>query len=259
MPTTLPRMLVLQLEMHIGGQILSAKRLSGGGINDVYKLSSSNGKFVVKVSQRQMPHLFFSEAQGLNLLAQAEALQVPKVVAYGDIMGQTDYLLMTYLQGQEPTAQLEEQFGRGLAALHRHSSVTFGGTINNYFGMLPQENPPLPTAAEFFWQARLQPQLNLAKGKLSAADLTQFETLQTRLTRLIPAELPALVHGDLWHGNILYAQTGPALIDPALIDPAASYSHREVDLAAMKLFGGVSDRVFAAYNEAFSVAAGWEN
>jgi protein-ribulosamine 3-kinase len=41
-----------------------------------------------------------------------------------------------------------------------------------------------------------------------------------------------------------------------LIDPAAYGGQREVDLAMMRLFGGFSARVFAAYAEAFPLAAG---
>jgi fructosamine-3-kinase len=41
-----------------------------------------------------------------------------------------------------------------------------------------------------------------------------------------------------------------------LIDPAAYGGHREVDLAMMRLFGGFTPRVFAAYDEAHPLAPG---
>jgi len=41
-----------------------------------------------------------------------------------------------------------------------------------------------------------------------------------------------------------------------LIDPAVYGGHREMDLAMMRLFGGFSERVFAAYAEAFPLSTG---
>ena len=46
---------------------------------------------------------------------------------------------------------------------------------------------------------------------------------------------------------------------PALIDPAVYAGHREIDLAMMRLFGGFGPRVFAAYGEAWPLAAGHED
>jgi len=62
------------------------------------------------------------------------------------------------------------------------------------------------------------------------------------------------LHGDLWGGN-LHADDGGR---PCLIDPAVYGGHREVDLAMMRLFGGFSERVFAAYEEAWPLAPGAE-
>ncbi len=43
---------------------------------------------------------------------------------------------------------------------------------------------------------------------------------------------------------------------PCLIDPAVYGGHREMDLAMMQLFGGFSERAFAAYAEAFPLSSG---
>jgi fructosamine-3-kinase len=68
-----------------------------------------------------------------------------------------------------------------------------------------------------------------------------------------PPQGPALVHGDQWSGNLHTAADG----SPALIDPAAYYAHREAEFGMMTLFGGFSPRVYAAYDEALPLAAGW--
>ena len=42
----------------------------------------------------------------------------------------------------------------------------------------------------------------------------------------------------------------------AVIDPAVYGGHREIDLGMMRLFGGFSERVFQAYDEAFPLSPG---
>jgi fructosamine-3-kinase len=70
-----------------------------------------------------------------------------------------------------------------------------------------------------------------------------------------PPEPPARLHGDLWSGNVLWAADGRAWI----IDPAAHGGHRETDLAMLALFGLPHlDRVLAAYDASWPLAAGWE-
>ncbi|GAC1439474.1 MAG: hypothetical protein NVSMB51_17420 [Solirubrobacteraceae bacterium] len=44
---------------------------------------------------------------------------------------------------------------------------------------------------------------------------------------------------------------------PWLIDPAAYGGEREVDLAMLALFGGLSERIAAAYEEVWPLPEGW--
>jgi fructosamine-3-kinase len=46
---------------------------------------------------------------------------------------------------------------------------------------------------------------------------------------------------------------------PWLIDPSAYGGHREVDLAMLRLFGALSERLFDAYAEVTPLADGWED
>jgi fructosamine-3-kinase len=69
-----------------------------------------------------------------------------------------------------------------------------------------------------------------------------------------PAEPPARLHGDLWHGNVVWDRGGHAWV----IDPAAHGGHRETDLAMLALFGApFLDRILAAYQETRPLAPGW--
>jgi fructosamine-3-kinase len=94
-----------------------------------------------------------------------------------------------------------------------------------------------------------------ARRLIDAEARRRFELLFDRMEWLLkPEEPPARLHGDLWGGNSFFSTRGPALFDPA-----AYGGHREVDLAMMKLFGGFSERTFAAYHEAHPLASGWRD
>ena len=265
MNTVLPdalRPLTPLIEMHLGAAVQGGVRLHGGDISAAYRLRTTRGDFVLKAARPAGPtpaasqHLpmYAPEAEGLALLRAAGPLAVPDVIAFGDGPGGWQYLLLSYLTPADDTPALHGALGRGLAALHARPAPGFGGTPDNLFGSLPQRNRAAGSAAEFFWCSRLLPQLERAGAALGAADRARFAELRGRLPRLIPPEPPALVHGDLWHGNLLFTARGPALIDPAV-----AFSHREVDLAAMQLFGGVPGQVFAAYAGALPPAEGWED
>lgn len=254
MPAALPPALRPQIEMLLGTAVTGARRLTGGDINDVWRLDTVKGRAVLKASRPGRADVFAAEAAGLELLRAGGPLTVPGVIAHGDAPGGWAYLLLEWLEPADSTPAAEEALGRGLAALHRAPAPGFGGTAPNSFGRLEQVNGPEDGAAEFFWNQRLAPQLRLAAGRLDAAERARFEALRGRLPALIPSEPPALVHGDLWHGNVLYSDRGPALIDPA-----AAYSHREVDVALLHLFGAVPERVLAAYYEAYPLTPGWRD
>ena len=74
-----------------------------------------------------------------------------------------------------------------------------------------------------------------------------------RLPSLLPSDGPALVHGDLWWGNVLAGEDGRAW----LIDPSVHGGHPEEDLAMLALFGSVPDHLLRAYQEVRPLAPGW--
>jgi protein-ribulosamine 3-kinase len=81
-----------------------------------------------------------------------------------------------------------------------------------------------------------------------------FENLYKLLPSLLPVEVPALVHGDLWSGNVIIDQLG----SPCLIDPAVHYGNREAELAFTQLFGGFDDVFYNSYHEAFKLQNGFQ-
>ncbi|MFF7210821.1 fructosamine kinase family protein [Streptomyces sp. NPDC008238] len=103
--------------------------------------------------------------------------------------------------------------------------------------------------AAFHAAGRLLPFLRRAAdgGAMAPADVRAVERVCELLPRIGgPARPPALIHGDLWSGNVLFAADGRARV----VDPAAQGGHPEADLAMLELFGCPHlERVLAAYEE----------
>jgi fructosamine-3-kinase len=121
-------------------------------------------------------------------------------------------------------------------------------------GSLSQGNTKHGTWNSFFREERLKKQVSLAGSYFSTSDFAAFERLYIRLDKLIPVELPAMLHGDLWGGNYMVGKDGK----PVLIDPAVYYGHREVDIAMTTLFGGFDEHFYMAYQEEYPLEKGWK-
>jgi fructosamine-3-kinase len=244
------------LEARLGARVSQSSQVAGGDINEAYCLELSSGPRVfVKTNASAPPTMFPAEARGLEFLREAAALRVPKVLAVSAPDEQPCYLVLEWLESARPAADFDERLGHGLAALHRTTVSGFGLDHDNFIGTLPQANAPSASWPEFFRRQRLEPQLArlTALGRASFALRRGFERLLDRLPQLLgEAEPPARLHGDLWGGNLHVGESG----EPCLIDPAVYGGHREIDLGMMRLFGGFSERVFAAYDEAFPLSDG---
>ncbi len=246
------------VERALEQRVESASRLSGGDVNDAFALSLADGRRVFLKTNPNAPRAMFpAEAHGLEFLSQARALRVPRVLAHSgpEPADSPCFLLLEFVASARPRAGFDEQLGRGLAALHRAGAPSFGFEQPNFIGRLPQANQPHDSWAEFYRVERLEAQLKCAvrSGHASVTLQRDFERLFSKLAELVgDDEAPARLHGDLWGGNLHVDEQGA----PCLIDPAVYGGHREVDLAMMRLFGGFSERVFAAYAEAFPLAPG---
>ncbi|MBT8262258.1 MAG: fructosamine kinase family protein [Bacteroidia bacterium] len=226
--------------------------LAGGDINEVYLLQTSSGNLVVKLNNAErFPKMFETEKAGLELLSSTNTFRIPEVIANGETEN-TSYLLLEYILPGSKSTGFWTDFGVNLARLHKNRSDLYGWKHNNYIGSLFQSNAFTIKASDFYINERLRPQVNLARqnGYLTE-DLTRFFK---RVSEIIPNEPPALIHGDLWNGNYMVDKEGR----PVLIDPSVSYSHREMDLAMMQLFGGFPSEVFLVYNEELPLESGWE-
>jgi len=240
-----------------GTMITSTHPLSGGDINRAFQLQTNNGSYFLKYNLAgKYPGMFQTEALGLELLEKPGAPRVPKVVA-SDESGEYSWLLLEYIKQGSPGNSFWESFGNALAQLHKNSSKSFGLDHDNYIGSLPQSNRNHQTWHEFFIEERLNKQLALArnKGLVDSTLMRNFEQLFIAIPSIFPKEPPSLVHGDLWSGNYLCDENG----NPCIIDPAVYYGFREMDIGMSKLFGGFSGRFYESYQNAFTMAPGWQD
>ena len=236
---------------------VSATAVGGGCINQAAKISTDKGDtyFIKWQQSQQAKDMFTAEQKGLALLRQHFRGFVPEPIAQG-VYEDKGWLLMEFVQSGPRSSRFWEDFGKQLANLHRQSATSFGLDHDNYIGSLPQQNNKHSNWPDFYIQERLRPQLAFAeRRKLIDTKLqADFDRLFLKLPELMPAEAPALLHGDLWSGNFI---TGPQG-QPCIMDPAVYYGHREMEIAFTKLFGGFDDTLYMVYQECFPLEAGAE-
>lgn len=236
---------------------LRLRPVGGGSINAAATFDSHGRTWFVKWNDHALPRQFEAEAAGLTAMrGSGAALVVPAPVAFSDAGPGRSFLVMEHVAAGPRGETFDEGLGRALAAMHGVTSARgFGFPLDGACGATPQANGWMERWVDFYRERRLAPQLAFARARgLSAADQRRGDRLLDRLELLLGDDEPAaLIHGDLWSGNLLSTADGR----PALIDPAASFSHREAELGMMVLFGGFSPRVFDAYHEARPLREGW--
>lgn len=231
--------------------------VAGGDICDAWRITLRGGRYglhrtvFAKTLDAQPPPGFFeAEAAGLTLLGVTGAVAVPEVLAVDE-----DILVLDWVEPGAPSPAQAERLGRDLAALHETRAVAYGTPGRSaYLGTLRLLGPDEPVTDPADWpdfhaEYRLRPFLRDAveNGALSEGDARDVERLCEQIDRVAgPPQPPALIHGDLWSGNVHWSGGDRAV----LIDPAAQGGHPETDLALLQLFGCPElSRILAAYDE----------
>ncbi|MFQ3662455.1 MAG: fructosamine kinase family protein [Chloroflexaceae bacterium] len=256
--TTLPSVLLEAIAVAAGAPVTRLEPLGGSFGARLLRVTAGAQRFALKWASGGAPAaMVAAEAHGLRALAATGAVRVPAVVlALEASETQPAAVLSEWLEGDVARPD-QAALGEALAALHRHSAPAYGLDCDNFIGGTPQVNGWMEDWVAFFRARRLQPQIERAAraGLLSLECHRALERLMGRLDALLGGvrRAPALIHGDLWGGNVVAAPGGVA----ALIDPAVSYSDREAELAFTELFGGFSARFYAAYSAAWPLEPGY--
>lgn len=210
-----------------------------------------------------------AEAAGLLWLADAGGAPVAELVATGNTWLETRLLSDGY-----PSAEDAREFGRKLAATHAAGADWWGagppGLDQNWEAHMPAplaSETKWTSFGEFFAETKLEPYLRQARAmdqdsrrvvaraieRVAAGD---FDSPQPGLCLERGVDV-ARTHGDLWGGNIVWAQTATGTAG-TLIDPHAHGGHAETDLAALHVFGSAHlEATMAGYQEVSPLADGW--
>ncbi len=241
----------------ITGALATTRAVGGGSINDSYLLTTSAGeRWFLKLNDAARVDMYAAEAAGLEELAAADAVRVPRPVAHG-IAGHQAYLLLEYLELGHETSLSAAELGRRLAAQHRVTQDRFGWDSDNTIGRTPQQNGWCDDWIVFWCERRLGFQLKLARDDgYDHGLLTRGAELLDRVPALLAGHSPApsLLHGDLWAGNWGATPAG----EPVIFDPAVYYGDRETDLAMTQLFSGFPPEFYSAYEAAWPLSPGHE-
>ena len=230
-------------------QVENYRSVSGGCINQGYKISGNGQTYFVKLNSATQVEMFGAEILGLQQMFDTHTILIPKPICYG-ISGNSSYIVVEWLELQSGGTQPWYEMGCKLAQMHlKGKNTQFGWDRNNTIGSTPQINTWTNNWADFFAQHRIGYQLKLAKRR--GGNFPEINIVVERVRNILKNHHPqaSIVHGDLWSGNAAVTSSGEAVI----FDPATYYGDREVDIAMTELFGGFPSAFYRGYNEVWAL------
>lgn len=235
-------------------KIKENRQVFGGDINTTYIITTNQEQYFVKCNNSASTEMFAKEYNGLQLLRSKSNLQIPEPFLYGE-HNSTSYLAMECIEETPFTPKAWQSLGEGLAAMHKQTAPQFGLEENNYIGSLAQLNSFSNTWEEFYAEQRILPLIRKAfnTALCTKEDVKDAETVCNKFSSIFPEEPPALLHGDLWSGNVMACVGDNA----AIYDPAVYYGHREMDIGLSLLFGGFESSFYHHYNGNYPLQNGW--
>lgn len=235
-------------------QVLNKHSVHGGCINQAYLLEGNEANYFVKLNHQSSLSNFNCEMAGLKALKSTNTIRVPEVIGAGS-HNDNSYLILEALQLSGRGAIAD--FATALANLHKSYGPEFGFTEDNYIGATKQNNARKSDWVAFFYENRINFQLDLLQQKYDIRTMrNKGILLATKIQDLFEnySPLPSLLHGDLWQGNYSFDQQG----NPVIFDPACYYGDHEADLAMLELFGNPGDSFFKAYQMCFPIDKGYQ-
>ncbi|ELW68169.1 Fructosamine-3-kinase [Tupaia chinensis] len=223
--------------------------------------------------------MFEGEMASLEALRSTGLVRTPRPMKVIDLPGGGAVFVMEHLKMRSLNSQASK-LGDQMADLHlsnqklrekvkaEESTVGQAGSAEPQYvtqfgfhtetccGFIPQVNEWQDDWPTFFTRHRLQAQLDLIEKDYADREARElWSRLQVKLPDLFCGleVVPALLHGDLWSGNVAEDDQGPIIYDPA-----SFYGHSEFDLAIALMFGGFPRPFFTAYHRKIPKAPGFD-
>lgn len=235
----------------LGSAVVKAMPLSVGfGLSGLHVRLADGRELAIKQGVSETPGQLAIEGYMLRQLRALSNLPVPRVHYCDDTM-----LAMDWIEAGHGgfTAAHQRHLAELLAELHLTPRPYFGFEQDTVIAALSQPNPRSKLWVPFYRDHRLLFLNRLAetRGLLPRGMAARIEKLAARLgDYLTEPDHAALIHGDIWSGNVLAGNGRIA----ALIDPAIYFAHPEVELAFMTMFGSFG----AAFFDAYAALTGFE-
>jgi fructosamine-3-kinase len=212
----------------LGADLRRAEVVSGGDLSQVVRIFLADGRQAI-VKSGPSPRM---EAAMLAAIA-ASGAPAPAVLAVSEAA-----LVLEVLPSDGGAAWGD--LGVALARLHAVRGTRYGWGADYAFGDVPIENRWMDDWPSFWAAHRLMAHVTHLPPMLARRVAALADELPDRLPRRPAA---ALLHGDLWGGNVLVAGDRVS----GLIDPACYFGHDEVDIAMLGLFDRPAPVFFESY------------
>ncbi len=234
----------------------SIEQVHGGDIHSAWRIEFSNKKLFLKRNIRNKKFLEFEKycLQNLRKFINRENLIIPEVIAYKNIKN-IEILLIEWIDMHNFD---QKKLGKGLGELHLKSAESnhkmFGFQIAGFIGTTDQKKGLEDNWIDCFLNLRIIPQLLILESKILDKEIIDKVKEKIKLELLNHKPIKALVHGDLWSGNVGIDKSGKGVI----FDPASWWADNEVDIAMTKLFGGFRKEFYEEYHRIFPIKNGFE-
>lgn len=214
----------------LGDEVAAASPVAGGNLSPIARIRLTDGRAAI-VKGGPAPR---SEARMLDAIRAAGA-PAPEVIAADE-----SCLIIEELAAGGQLAVAWGSLGSALAKLHATTGEQYGWHDDYAFGAVAIENAFSSNWPAYWAQHRLLPHVAHVDTDLAR----RIEALAGAIEDFLPATpAPALLHGDLWSGNVLVNDNAVS----GLIDPACYYGHCEVDIAMISVFDHPGEEFLAAY------------
>ncbi|MBI1215268.1 MAG: phosphotransferase [Alphaproteobacteria bacterium] len=238
-----------EIEKELGGRITAMAPLSAANNAQIYSIDiDRKRRLVAKVAAGGLD----IEAFMLKYLKTKSKLPVPEVFYSNEHV-----IIMQFIEGQHMLDGAgQEQAAEMLAELHGIAAAQYGFDRDTLIGALRQPNAQSEDWVTFFTHQRLfhMAQEALKESKITTQMMKQIERIAPRLPGILQdCNPPALVHGDIWSGNVI-VQRGKVA---AFLDPAIYYADPEVELAFIRLFNTFDEVFFKRYHEIRPIKPGF--